>query len=127
MTVLGDGPLLHQVVANLLANALVHAPGAPIEVRVHEDGADAVIEVRDEGPGMSETDAARAFERFYRADASRSRHHGGSGLGLAIVDATVRAHGGNDRHQHHARCRHHGAHPSAVGDRRRWRTAAFIP
>lgn len=94
MTVLGDGPLLHQVLANLVANALVHAPAAPIEVRVHEDGSDAVIEVRDEGPGMSETDAARAFERFYRADTSRSRHHGGSGLGLAIVDATVRAHAG---------------------------------
>jgi two-component system OmpR family sensor kinase len=94
VTVLGDGARLHQVVANLLANARVHAPGAPIEVRVHEDGAHAVIEVRDEGPGMSEADAARAFERFYRADASRSRHHGGSGLGLAIVDATVRAHGG---------------------------------
>jgi two-component system, OmpR family, sensor kinase len=92
--VLGDGARLHQVLANLLANARVHAPGAPIEVRVHEDGAHAVIEVRDEGPGMSEADAARAFERFYRADASRSRHHGGSGLGLAIVDATVRAHGG---------------------------------
>jgi two-component system OmpR family sensor kinase len=53
-----------------------------------------VVEVRDEGPGMSAADVARAFERFYRADASRSRHHGGSGLGLSIVDATVRAHGG---------------------------------
>ena len=54
----------------------------------------AVIEVADEGPGMGDADAARAFERFYRADASRSRHRGGSGLGLSIVEATIRAHGG---------------------------------
>jgi len=94
VTVLGDQARLHQVLANLLANARVHAPGAPIAVSVREDGTDAVIEVRDEGPGMSEADAGRAFERFYRADASRSRQHGGSGLGLSIVDATVRAHGG---------------------------------
>jgi two-component system OmpR family sensor kinase len=94
VTVLGDRARLHQVVANLLANARVHAPGAPIEVRVHRDGDGGVIEVRDEGPGMSPADAERAFERFYRADASRSRHHGGSGLGLSIVEATVRAHGG---------------------------------
>lgn len=92
--VLGDPARLHQVVANLVANALVHAPGAPIEVRVHTEGEHAVVEVADEGPGMTDTDASRAFERFYRADASRSRHHGGSGLGLSIVDATVRAHGG---------------------------------
>jgi two-component system OmpR family sensor kinase len=94
ITVVGDRARLHQIVANLLANARVHAPGAPIEVRVAEDEGHAVIEVRDEGPGMAEADAARAFERFYRADASRSRHHGGSGLGLSIVEATVRAHGG---------------------------------
>jgi two-component system OmpR family sensor kinase len=94
VTVVGDRARLHQVVANLLANARVHAPGAPIEVRVAEEGDQAVLEVRDEGPGMAAGDAARAFERFYRADASRSRHQGGSGLGLAIVDATVRAHGG---------------------------------
>jgi two-component system OmpR family sensor kinase len=94
VTVVGDRSRLHQVVANLLANARVHAPGAPIEVRVAEEDGRAVVEVRDEGPGMPEADAARAFERFYRADASRSRHHGGSGLGLSIVDATVRAHGG---------------------------------
>ena len=93
-TVVGDRARLQQVVANLLANARVHAPGAPIEVRVGAEDGRAVVEVRDEGPGMSEADAARAFERFYRADASRSRHHGGSGLGLSIVDATVRAHGG---------------------------------
>jgi two-component system OmpR family sensor kinase len=94
VTVVGDRARLHQIVANLLANARVHAPGAPIEVRVAQDDGRAVIEVRDEGPGMTEADAARAFERFYRADASRNRHHGGSGLGLSIVEATVRAHGG---------------------------------
>jgi two-component system OmpR family sensor kinase len=90
----GDRARLHQVIANLVANALVHAPGAPIEVRVRAEPGLAVIEVADEGPGMAAADAARAFERFYRADASRSRHHGGSGLGLSIVDATVEAHGG---------------------------------
>jgi two-component system OmpR family sensor kinase len=93
----GDEARLRQVVGNLLGNALVHAPGAPVEIRVTADGDRAVLEVVDEGPGMDPADAARAFERFYRADASRSRHHGGSGLGLAIVDATVRAHGGSVR------------------------------
>lgn len=94
VVVLGDQARLHQVVANLVANALVHAPGAPIEVRVRTEGGQAVIEVADEGPGMTDVDAARAFERFYRADAARSRHQGGSGLGLSIAEATVRAHGG---------------------------------
>ncbi len=92
--VLGDQARLHQVIANLVSNALVHAPGAAIEVRACAADGMAVVEVADDGPGMSATDAARAFERFYRADVSRSRHHGGSGLGLAIVEATVRAHGG---------------------------------
>jgi len=94
VTVLGDRARLQQVLANLVSNARVHAPAAPIEVALRQEGAEAVIEVRDDGPGMSEVDVARAFERFYRADASRSRHHGGSGLGLSIVDATVQAHGG---------------------------------
>jgi len=50
--------------------------------------------VRDTGPGMPANEAARVFERFYRADASRARTHGGSGLGLSIVAAIVAAHGG---------------------------------
>jgi two-component system OmpR family sensor kinase len=53
-----------------------------------------VIEVADEGPGMEPEVADHAFERFYRADPSRSRDAGGSGLGLSIVQATVRAHEG---------------------------------
>ena len=103
MTVLGDQARLHQVVANLLANARGARPGAPIEVRVHQDGTHAVIEVRDEGPGMADADAARAFERFYRADASRSRHHGGSGLGL-VDRRRDRARPRRHRH-HHQRAR----------------------
>jgi two-component system OmpR family sensor kinase len=90
----GDESRLRQVVANLVGNALVHAPGAAIELQVTRTATTAVLEVRDAGPGMAERDAAKAFERFYRADASRQRHRGGSGLGLAIVEATVRAHGG---------------------------------
>ena len=95
LLVRGDDARLRQVLANLVTNALVHTDdGAPIEVRAHRVGDDAVVEVADRGAGMPPEVAARAFERFYRADASRSRHRGGSGLGLAIVEATVTAHGG---------------------------------
>jgi two-component system OmpR family sensor kinase len=91
----GDEHRLRQLVANLVSNALVHTPpDAPIEARVRSDNGSAVLEVHDDGPGMSPDVAARAFERFYRADPSRSRHHGGSGLGLSIVRAIVDAHGG---------------------------------
>ncbi len=90
----GDDARLRQVIANLVTNAVVHAPGATIDVRLHEAAGRAHLAVADDGPGMAPADAARAFERFYRADASRDRHRGGTGLGLAIVEATVRAHGG---------------------------------
>jgi two-component system OmpR family sensor kinase len=55
----------------------------------------AVLEVADQGPGLPPDDRDLIFNRFYRADASRSRDHGGAGLGLSIVDAIVRAHGGH--------------------------------
>lgn len=90
----GDEDALRQVVTNLVQNALVHAPGAAVGVRIRTAGARAILEVADDGPGMAPDDAARAFERFHRADPSRSRRHGGAGLGLAIVDAIVRAHDG---------------------------------
>ena len=95
LVVRGDDARLRQVLANLVTNAVVHTdPGTAVEVRARRVGDDAVVEVADSGAGMPPEVAARAFERFYRADVSRSRHRGGSGLGLAIVEATVAAHGG---------------------------------
>jgi two-component system OmpR family sensor kinase len=93
--VLGDDARLRQVLSNLMANALQHTPEtAGITVRVGTDDGDAVLEVCDEGPGMTAEDAQRVFERFYRADSSRTRASGGTGLGLSIVDSLVQAHGG---------------------------------
>jgi two-component system, OmpR family, sensor kinase len=93
--VLGDEPRIRQVLSNLVANALQHTPStADVTVRVGTEGDDAVLEVADQGPGMSQQDASRVFERFYRTDASRARASGGTGLGLSIVDSLVRAHGG---------------------------------
>ncbi len=92
---LGDEPRLRQVLGNLMANALQHTPdSAHITVRVGTTAEDAILEVVDEGPGMSSEDALRIFERFYRTDSSRARSSGGSGLGLSIVASLVHAHGG---------------------------------
>ena len=91
----GDNLRLRQVVSNLLTNAVSHTPaGTAVEVSVTTAGSDAVIEVRDHGPGLAPEDAARIFERFYRADVSRTKATGGSGLGLSIVSALTEAHGG---------------------------------
>jgi signal transduction histidine kinase len=96
--VIGDEGRLRQVVGNLVTNALTHTPpGTRVTVTVAQDTGDPdrlVLAVADEGPGMDAGDADRAFERFYRADASRTREAGGTGLGLAIVSSLVAAHGG---------------------------------
>jgi two-component system OmpR family sensor kinase len=93
--VIGDEARLRQVLGNLVSNALQHTPEtAGIIVRVGTRGANAILEVIDKGPGMSQEDAQRVFERFYRADSSRARASGGTGLGLSIVDSLVYAHGG---------------------------------
>jgi two-component system OmpR family sensor kinase len=93
---LGDKDRIHQVVANLLANARTHTPaGTVIDVSVKQDTEGVRIRIADNGPGLSDADQARIFERFYRADASRVRTDGeGTGLGLSIVDAVMRAHAG---------------------------------
>ncbi|GAA4629493.1 HAMP domain-containing sensor histidine kinase [Actinoallomurus vinaceus] len=115
----GDPHRLRQVVGNLLSNALTHTPpGTRVDVRVGSGRAGpttggtnrpgrtspspplregtriCVLEVADQGPGLSPEAADRVFERFYRVDPSRSHDHGGSGLGLAIASAIAQGHGG---------------------------------
>jgi two-component system OmpR family sensor kinase len=93
--VLGDGARLHQVVANLLANARAHThPGTTVNLALVSEGDAAVIRVLDDGPGIPAGLQSEVFERFARADTGRSRQNGSTGLGLAIVSAVVRAHDG---------------------------------
>ncbi len=102
--VVGDAIRLRQVVDNLLANVRAHTPaGTTARITVGEDAGTAfghaagtvLVEVADDGPGLTDEQAGRVFERFYRTDQSRSRLHGGTGLGLGIVAAIVAAHGGS--------------------------------
>ena len=91
----GDAGRLHQVAANLLANARTHTPaGTTVTVSVTRDGGDAVLRVHDDGPGIDPAITDELFERFSRADRSRARQTGGTGLGLSIARAIVDAHGG---------------------------------
>lgn len=98
--VTGDEDRLRQVLGNLFANVRVHTPpGTPVEVRLGSDGAQAVLEVVDHGPGIPAQHAERVFDRFYRADPGRSRDRGGSGLGLSIAASVLEAHGGSVSHR----------------------------
>ncbi|MDQ6796539.1 MAG: ATP-binding protein [Actinomycetota bacterium] len=92
----GDAVRLRQVVDNLLANVRAHTPpGTIATITVSEASGEVLVEVSDDGPGLTQEQAGQVFDRFYRADPSRSRHHGGTGLGLGIVAAIVAAHGGS--------------------------------
>jgi two-component system OmpR family sensor kinase len=94
--VVADGDRLRQVVDNLLANVRVHTPaGSPAEVSVDANGEWVTLEVIDAGPGVPMDARAHVFDRFYRADPSRSRDSGGSGLGLAIVASIAGVYGGD--------------------------------
>ena len=94
---LGDPVRIHQVIANLLANARTHTPeGTKITLKVRQEENETTLSVSDNGPGLSPEHKKRIFERFFRADPSRARTSGeGSGLGLSIVDAVMKAHGGS--------------------------------
>jgi two-component system OmpR family sensor kinase len=111
LVVLGDETRLRQVLANLVTNAITHTPeGTSVALRLRSDGEQhAIIEVSDQGPGLTPEQAEHVFERFYRVDKARTRRaatrvslangltapHSGSGLGLAIVAALVAAHSGD--------------------------------
>ena len=94
--VTGDHARLHQVVANLLANARTHTPaGTRVVTSVRPDGHWVRVSVSDDGPGVPASLQGSVFSRFTRGDDSRNRAAGSTGLGLSIVDAVTRSHGGN--------------------------------
>ncbi|MDN5796856.1 MAG: HAMP domain-containing histidine kinase [Intrasporangium sp.] len=91
----GDEPRLHQVLANLLANARTHTPaGTTVTTSVRRDGDWIRVAVHDDGPGVPEALQPNVFERFARGDDARGRANGSTGLGLSIVAAVAGAHGG---------------------------------
>jgi two-component system phosphate regulon sensor histidine kinase PhoR len=94
-TVRADRDALRQVLVNLLENSARHTPaGGRIECLARREDGGIALAVRDDGTGITRDHLPRIFERFYRADAARSREEGGTGLGLAIVKHLVEAHGG---------------------------------
>jgi signal transduction histidine kinase len=96
--VLGDPERIHQVVANLVENAMRYSPPAGrVTLRARSANGRVTIEVVDEGPGIPVAERTRVFERFYRADSARSSTDGGSGLGLAIARWIIDLHGGEIR------------------------------
>jgi signal transduction histidine kinase len=90
-----DRTILRQALVNLIDNAVKFSPErGVIQIRVREDGADGIVEVEDNGPGIPPEHRTRIFERFYRVDKARARQEGGTGLGLSIVEWAVAAHRG---------------------------------
>ena len=95
MTVHGDRGLLHQLVDNIVSNALRYARAAsPVHIALAADDTAARLVIADEGEGIAPEHLPRLTERFYRVAASRSRALGGTGLGLAIVKHIVERHRG---------------------------------
>ncbi|MEO8931855.1 MAG: ATP-binding protein [Lacisediminihabitans sp.] len=95
---IGDRARLHEVLVNLLSNAMRYSPtDGCIEVRASATPFGLRIEVADEGPGIPASEAERIFDRFHRLDSARSKAAGGAGLGLAITRSIVNLHGGSVR------------------------------
>jgi len=93
VTIPGEPEAIHRLTSNLVNNALTHTPpSSPVTVRLTRTPSQALLQVTDGGPGMNPADAAHAFDRFWRAESSRTR--AGSGLGLSIAQAIVTAHHG---------------------------------
>jgi two-component system OmpR family sensor kinase len=95
LTVTADVEALKRLFANIIQNAITH--GGCARVSIARDGSEAIVEVRDEGPGLPESEFERVFEPFYRADVARNLDSGGVGLGLAIARSIAREHGGEVR------------------------------
>ena len=93
LTVQGDAVALQRLIGNLVDNALKY--GRTARVRIRRADRLAVVEIDDDGPGLSPAELERVFEPFYRADASRNLDQGGVGLGLAVARSLARAHGGD--------------------------------
>ena len=94
-TVLSSKDELHQVIYNLVDNAVKYTPaGGAVQVSLEQEKGQVVLSVADNGAGIPEADLPRIFERFYRVDKARSRAAGGTGLGLSIVSDTVKRRGG---------------------------------
>ena len=95
LTIWADRLILRQALINLVDNAVKYSPQrGQVQVNVHADRGEAVIEVRDNGPGIPPEHREKIFQRFYRADKARSRAAGGTGLGLSITQWAVSVHGG---------------------------------
>lgn len=95
LTVNGDQTKLQQAFSNLIDNAIKYSPeDTVIKIKLYKKGKNAVVDITDQGIGISEADQAHIFDRFYRVDKARSRGSGGTGLGLSIVDNIIKQHGG---------------------------------
>lgn len=96
LSILGDEGQIHRLFNNLITNALNYTPvGGSVAIKAQEKGNVFMIEIKDTGIGISSEDLPYIFERFWRADPSRSYYQGGSGLGLAIAQTIAQNHDGS--------------------------------